>query len=195
MEKYEEFVLDEVKRARTDEKFGREMPERWNEIKGRFSSRRDRLEIAAAGFAGDRRAGRNRPLLFSRRFAGGAPYLNGAYREMYLEPLEEIEAGTTERNGLTGKANGAARENESRPRQNHPQEEPTRLFSGLMLAEDTNKRFHFLSAHQRSKRLSTAFDGPTLYGIDCDADGVFGKIGEAALRSTRSKTWSALRRI
>jgi methylmalonyl-CoA mutase len=50
-----------------------------------------------------------------------------------------------------------------------------------MLAEDTNKRFHFLSAHQRSKRLSTAFDGPTLYGIDSDADGVFGKIGEGGV--------------
>ena len=50
-----------------------------------------------------------------------------------------------------------------------------------MLAEDTNKRFHFLSAHQRSKRLSTAFDGPTLYGIDYDADGVFGKIGEGGV--------------
>src|SRR5204862_5310037 len=62
-----------------------------------------------------------------------------------------------------------------------PPEEPTRLFSGLMLAEDTNKRFHFLSAHQRSKRLSTAFDGPTLYGIDSDADGVFGKIGEGGV--------------
>ena len=50
-----------------------------------------------------------------------------------------------------------------------------------MLAEDTNKRFHFLSAHQRSKRLSTAFDGPTLYGIDSDADGVIGKIGEGGV--------------
>ena len=50
-----------------------------------------------------------------------------------------------------------------------------------MLAEDTNKRFHFLSAHQRSKRLSTAFDGPTLYGIDSDAEGVFGKIGEGGV--------------
>jgi methylmalonyl-CoA mutase len=55
------------------------------------------------------------------------------------------------------------------------------LFSGLMLAEDTNARFHFLGAHQRSKRLSTAFDGPTLYGIDSDADGVFGKIGEGGV--------------
>ncbi|PYK32336.1 MAG: hypothetical protein DME57_00205 [Verrucomicrobia bacterium] len=42
-------------------------------------------------------------------------------------------------------------------------------------------RLHFLSAHQRSKRLSTAFDGPTLYGIDSDADGVFGKIGEGGV--------------
>ena len=49
------------------------------------------------------------------------------------------------------------------------------------LAEDTNERFHYLGAHQRSKRLSTAFDGPTLYGIDSDADGVFGKIGEGGV--------------
>src|SRR5438045_4805800 len=50
-----------------------------------------------------------------------------------------------------------------------------------MLAEDTNERFHYLTRHQRSKRLSTAFDGPTLYGIDSDADGVFGKIGEGGV--------------
>ena len=50
-----------------------------------------------------------------------------------------------------------------------------------MLAEDTNERFHFLGAHQRSKRLSTAFDGPTLYGIDSDAPGILGKIGEGGV--------------
>src|SRR5947208_6420859 len=60
-------------------------------------------------------------------------------------------------------------------------EEPTRLFAGLGLAEDTNARFHFLTQHQRSIRLSTAFDGPTLYGLDSDADGVFGKIGEGGV--------------
>src|SRR5207245_9695784 len=51
----------------------------------------------------------------------------------------------------------------------------------LMLADDTTRLFHFLSAHQRSKRLSTAFDGLTLYGIDSDAEGVFGKIGEGGV--------------
>jgi methylmalonyl-CoA mutase len=50
-----------------------------------------------------------------------------------------------------------------------------------MLAEDTNERFHYLTRHQRTQRLSTAFDGPTLYGIDSDADGVFGKIGEGGV--------------
>jgi methylmalonyl-CoA mutase len=53
-------------------------------------------------------------------------------------------------------------------------EEPTRLFAGLGLAEDTNRRFHFLTKQQRSVRLSTAFDGPTIYGLDCDHDGVRG---------------------
>src|SRR3989440_1136631 len=106
---------------------------------------------------------------------------------MYLEPLREIETGSYgNRKSPNGDShNGAgrmAREKIPERRAGPPlQEEPTRLFSGLMLAEDTNKRFHFLSAHQRSKRLSTAFDGPTLYGIDSDADGVFGKIGEGGV--------------
>src|SRR5207245_6001388 len=45
----------------------------------------------------------------------------------------------------------------------------------------TNKRFHYLTRHQRNIRLSTAFDGPTLYGLDSDADGVFGKNGEGGV--------------
>lgn len=34
VEKHEKFVLEQVKRARSDTKFGREMTERWNKIKG-----------------------------------------------------------------------------------------------------------------------------------------------------------------
>src|SRR5438034_9042009 len=60
-------------------------------------------------------------------------------------------------------------------------EEPPRLFAGLGLAEDTNRRFHYLTRHQNNIRLSTAFDGPTLYGLDSDADGVFGKVGEGGV--------------
>jgi methylmalonyl-CoA mutase len=88
---------------------------------------------------------------------GEFPFKNGAYREMYL--AEHRKAGSP----------------------NQPAEEPTRLFAGLGLAEDTNQRFHYLTRHQKSLRLSTAFDGPTLYGLDSDADGVFGKIGEGGV--------------
>jgi methylmalonyl-CoA mutase cobalamin-binding domain/chain len=63
----------------------------------------------------------------------------------------------------------------------HDAEEPTRLFAGLGLAEDTNERFHLLTRNQRSHRMSTAFDGPTLYGMDSDEPGVFGKIGEGGV--------------
>jgi methylmalonyl-CoA mutase len=60
-------------------------------------------------------------------------------------------------------------------------EEPTRLFAGLGLAEDTNLRFKYLARHQASTRLSTAFDGPTLYGLDSDHEGVLGKVGEGGV--------------
>src|SRR5207302_1209231 len=73
------------------------------------------------------------------------------------------------RESANGKANG------------NGTEEPTRLFAGLGLAEDTNARFQFLTRQQKTVRLSTAFDGPTLYGLDSDADGVFGKIGEGGV--------------
>jgi methylmalonyl-CoA mutase len=95
--------------------------------------------------------------LYGEGLPGEFPFMNGAYREMYL--AEHGQSGSP----------------------SPPAEEPTRLFAGLGLAEDTNQRFHYLRQHQKSLRLSTAFDGPTLYGLDSDADGVFGKIGEGGV--------------
>ncbi|MEY2486589.1 MAG: hypothetical protein QOH39_2237 [Verrucomicrobiota bacterium] len=180
VEKHGHFVLDQVKRARSDQKFGRELTEHWNKIKAETPITRapTGLPLPRLALPEIDEPGEIARYLFGDGLPGEFPFLNGAYREMYLEPLKQvvIEDGSygnkKSRNGApkNGKKNGA-----------RPPEEPTRLFSGLMLAEDTNKRFHFLSAHQRSKRLSTAFDGPTLYGIDSDADGVFGKIGEGGV--------------
>jgi methylmalonyl-CoA mutase len=93
--------------------------------------------------------------LLGEGLPGEFPFTNGAYPQMYLDGSEG--------NGEKGP------------------EEPTRLFAGLGLAEDTNARFHYLTGHQRSVRLSTAFDGPTLYGLDSDADGVLGKVGEGGV--------------
>src|SRR6267154_4208624 len=184
IERYSKFVLDQVKRARADEKFGRELLGRWNDIKAKIPITRTPTGVPLPRLALPEidEPGEIARYLFGEGLPGEFPYLNGAYREMYLEPLREIETGSY---GNKKSPNGAARVSRAktpeRPARPPLQEEPTRLFSGLMLAEDTNKRFHFLSAHQRSKRLSTAFDGPTLYGIDSDADGVFGKIGEGGV--------------
>jgi methylmalonyl-CoA mutase len=186
VEKYNAFVEEEVKRARSDGKFGAEMVKRWNEIKAKIpvgtaptGLKLPRLALPEIDEAGDITR-----YLLGDGLPGEFPFLNGAYREMYLEPLHSpaIETGTYEKNGhgakskLKSSKNGARNGAAAKPPQQA--EEPTRLFSGLMLAEDTNERFHFLGRHQRSKRLSTAFDGPTLYGIDSDAPGILGKIGE-----------------
>ncbi len=61
-------------------------------------------------------------------------------------------------------------------------EEPRRQFAGEGSPEQTNARFHYLSRNDRAKRLSTAFDGITLYGEDPDAKlDIYGKIGESGV--------------
>src|SRR5438067_559192 len=172
VDKYNQFVVDQVKRARTDKDFGRDLVGRWNDIKAKIPTSRTPTGIPLPRLALPEidEPGEIARFLFGEGLPGEFPYLNGAYREMYLEPIRETES--LEKNGETKK---------SAAKKIAPTEEPTRLFSGLMLAEDTNERFHFLTAHQRTHRLSTAFDGPTLYGIDSDADGVFGKIGEGGV--------------
>ena len=172
VEKYNQFVVDQVKRARTDKDFGRDLVGRWNDIKAKIPTTRTPTGIPLPRLALPEidEPGEIARYLFGEGLPGEFPYLNGAYREMYLEPIREVES--LEKNSGSQKSSA---------KKVAPAEEPTRLFSGLMLAEDTNERFHFLTAHQRTHRLSTAFDGPTLYGIDSDADGVFGKIGEGGV--------------
>ncbi|MFL6536691.1 MAG: methylmalonyl-CoA mutase family protein, partial [Chthoniobacterales bacterium] len=204
VEDYNSFVEKEVKRSRTDEQFGKQMLDRWNEIKRniKVGTSPTGLKLPRLALPEIDEVGDITRYLLGDGLPGEFPFLNGAYREMYLEPWQDapIETGTYDKHGdgrksrLNGSRNGHSNGNgsssaraketnrvEATIRKPKQAEEPTRLFSGLMLAEDTNKRFHFLSAHQRSKRLSTAFDGPTLYGIDSDADGVFGKIGEGGV--------------
>jgi methylmalonyl-CoA mutase len=184
VERHGLFVLEQVKRARSDGKFAQAVIERWNKIKAEtpIAKAPTGLPLPRLALPEIDEPGEIARYLFGEGLPGEFPYLNGAYREMYLEPLREIETGSSGfRAGRAVKSTYSNVEKAQEKNGVQPPEEPTRLFSGLMLAEDTNKRFHFLSAHQRSKRLSTAFDGPTLYGIDSDADGVFGKIGEGGV--------------
>jgi methylmalonyl-CoA mutase len=186
VEKYNRFVLDQVKRARADEKFGRELINRWNETKEKtpVTHTPTGLPLPRLALPEIDEPGEIARYLFGEGLPGAFPFLNGAYREMYLEPARGIELSSYEKDGdKNDVAAGVSPANRSKVRPTRPplQEEPTRLFSGLMLAEDTNERFHYLTQHQRTHRLSTAFDGPTLYGIDSDADGVSGKIGEGGV--------------
>src|SRR4030081_1878476 len=142
VEKYNRHVLDEVSRARTDKKFGQEMLDRWEEIK-----RNIKLGTAPTGLKLPRLAlpeidepGEIARYLLGEGLPGEFPYTNGAYREMYLEPLREPEDGSYGKNGRNGKQskNGknGAKAAAAKPLET---EEPTRLFSGFGLAEDTNK--------------------------------------------------------
>jgi methylmalonyl-CoA mutase cobalamin-binding domain/chain len=169
VENYNKFVLDQVKRARTDQKFGRELMGRRNDVKAKIPVTRTPtgLPLPRLALPEIDEPGEIARYIFGEGLPGEFPYLNAAYREMYLEPVREVESFEKNAGKIDRKIPQA--------------EEPTRLFSGLMLAEDTNERFHYLTQHQRTHRLSTAFDGPTLYGIDSDADGVFGKIGEGGV--------------
>src|SRR6202521_2998739 len=183
VEKYNRFVLDQVKRARTDEKFGRDLLGRWNDIKAKIPTSRapTGLELPRLALSEIDEPGEIARFLFGDGLPGEFPFLNGAYREMYLEPIREIENFGKSGHSKNGSPQGVGPTTNKIDKKAAQAEEPTRLFSGFMLAEDTNERFHYLTAHQRTHRLSTAFDGPTLYGIDSDADGVFGKIGEGGV--------------
>ncbi len=61
-------------------------------------------------------------------------------------------------------------------------EDPTRMFAGEGSPERTNKRFHYLAAGQKAKRLSTAFDSVTLYGENPDLrPDIYGKVGNSGV--------------
>ncbi len=62
------------------------------------------------------------------------------------------------------------------------EEDPTRMFAGEGGPEQTNRRFHYLSAEMPAKRLSTAFDSVTLYGHDPDVrPDIYGKVGNSGV--------------
>ena len=61
-------------------------------------------------------------------------------------------------------------------------EDPTRMFAGEGGPERTNKRFHYVSKGLPAKRLSTAFDSVTLYGMDPDyRPDIYGKVGNSGV--------------
>src|SRR2546429_7412693 len=93
IEKYNKFVLDQVKRARIDDEFGRELLGRWNDIKAKIPATRTPtgLPLPRLALPEIDEAGGIARYVFREGLPGEFPFLNGAYREMYLEPGREIE--------------------------------------------------------------------------------------------------------
>lgn len=149
---YNTFVAREAARARTDAAFAADLQSRWSALRASVDATQSPTGT---------------PL---PRLALPATDEPGAIAEYLLGQG---------RPGEFPFANGAYRE--LYLDRAHGGEEPTRLFAGLGLAEDTNRRFHYLARHQASTRLSTAFDGPTLYGLDSDDEGLLGKVGEGGV--------------
>src|ERR1043166_3645621 len=131
VENYNEFVLKEVKRARTDAAFGQQMVDRWNEVKAKtpIGTAPTGLKLPRLALPEIDEAGEITRYLLGEGLPGEFPFTNGAYRDMYLEPLREAEGGSygkSQANGKNGhKKNGHA------PTKAKQAEEPTRLFSGF----------------------------------------------------------------
>jgi len=157
VDRHHRFVETQVRQARHNAASRRRLMARWHQIRRQVATVRTPtgLELPRLALPQSDEPGEIARWLFGEGRPGEFPFVNGVYREMYLaDPVPGTEAEI---------------------------EEPTRLFAGLGLAEDTNRRFHYLTPQQRSIRLSTAFDGPTLYGLDSDAEGVLGKVGEGGV--------------
>ena len=75
------------------------------------------------------------------------------------------------------------------------QEDPRRQFAGEGPPARTNERFHYLSRHDKAKRLSTAFDSVTLYGEDPNLrPDIYGKVGESGVSIATLKDMGILYR-
>src|SRR5438067_5360825 len=108
VEKHGRFVLEQVKRARSDEKFAQAVTDRWNKVKAEIpiSKAPTGLPLPRLALPEIDEPGEIARYLFGDGLPGEFPYLNGAYREMYLEPLREIES--FQKNGEAVVAGGAA---------------------------------------------------------------------------------------
>src|SRR2546423_14562375 len=123
VEGFNRFVGKQVRKARSDAKFGAGLRGRWRKIRGRVPvvETPTGLKLPRLALPQTDEPGEIARYLLGEGLPGEFPFVNAAYREMYLQseirnPKSEIE-------------------------------EPTRLFAGFVLAEDTNRRFHYLTRH------------------------------------------------
>jgi len=137
VEAHDNFVERQVARARSETPFRDQILERWQAARAGIGTvaTPTGLKLPRLALPQTNEPGEITRYLYGEGLPGEFPFLNAAYPEMYLE---------------TGEMRVKA---EPRSRQaNRQSEEPTRLFAGLGLAEDTNRRFHYLTRQQNNIR-------------------------------------------
>src|SRR5688500_9483094 len=123
VEGHDRSVEQHVRRAREDAEFRDEVLDRWKTLRSAVPTitTPTGLTLPRLALPQTDEPGEVARYLYGERLPGEFPFLNGAYPQMYLDQNGD---------GNGGGGNGAK-----------PAEEPTRLFAGLALAEDTNARF------------------------------------------------------
>src|SRR5438093_173887 len=124
IESYNRFVERQVEAARSDPRLRRQLLRRWKQIRSRIPTTTTPTGLTLPQLAIPQTSEPTEiaRYLYAEGLPGEFPYVNAVYPSMYVQ---------------SGQAKS---------------EEPTRLFAGLGLAEDTNARFHYLTKHQRSIR-------------------------------------------
>ena len=94
VENYNKFVLDQVKRARTDQKFGRDLLGRWNDTKAKIPVTRTPtgLPLPRLALPEIDEPGEIARYIFGEGLPGEFPYLNAAYRERFGMEAETYAA-------------------------------------------------------------------------------------------------------
>src|SRR5437667_6348110 len=126
VEAYNRFVKQQVVRARNDPQFRDQILQRWQAARAGVGivTTPTGLKLPRLALPQTDEPGEIARYLFGEGLPGEFPFMNAAYRQMYLQV-----------------AGVAAGPNRKSPIGNVESEEPTRLFAGLGVAEDTNQRF------------------------------------------------------
>src|SRR2546421_6020528 len=123
IEGFNSSVEAQVRKARSDPERGAELRRHWEKIREGLPivETPTGLKLPRLALPPTDEPGEIARYLYGEGLPGEFPFLNAAYREMYL--------GKGDRRQETGDGRGAVQEKGI--------EEPTRLFAGLGLAEDT----------------------------------------------------------
>src|SRR6266487_2569959 len=137
VEAHGRFVQQQVGRARTDARFRKELQRRWQKVRAGTATvtTPTGLKLPRLALPQTDEPGEIARYLHGEGLPGEFPFVNAAYAQMYLQT-----------------DTAAHRSNRKSQIANRQSEEPTRLFAGLGLAEDTNRRFHYLAKQQKSTR-------------------------------------------